>query len=90
MSVPDTPTLIAALSRMICVVEPRKTGGSIATARHGIAQRKPVFLSPAAALPAGLRQSVRPIVKAGKIDAVSLIEALRSKPQEPTRNLMLF
>ena len=82
--------LIAALSRMICVIEPRKMGGSIATARHGIAQRKPVFLSPAAMLPAGLRQSVRAIVKAGKVDAAGMIEALHSKPQEPPRNMMLF
>ena len=82
--------LIAALSRMICVVEPRKMGGSIATARHGIAQRKPVFLSPTAALPSGLRQAVRPIVRAGKIDKENMIEALHSRPQEPPRNLMLF
>jgi len=82
--------LIAALSRMVCVIEPRKTGGSIATARHGIAQRKPVFLSPASALPAGLRQSARPIVKAGKVDAAGMIEALHSTPQEPPRNMMLF
>ncbi len=82
--------LIAALSRMVCVVEPRKMGGSIATARHGIAQRKPVFLSPATALPAGLRQSVRPILKSGKVDAAGMVEALHSTPQEPPRNLMLF
>ena len=82
--------LTAALSRIICVIEPRKMGGSIATARHGIAQRKPVFLSPTAALPAGLKQSVRPIVKAGKVDAVGMVEALHSKPQEPPKNLMLF
>ena len=82
--------LIAALSRMVCVIEPRKMGGSIATARHGIAQRKPVFLSPASSLPAGLRQSVRPIVKSGRIDAAGMAEALHSAPQEPPRNLMLF
>ena len=82
--------LIAALSRMICVIEPRKTGGSIATARHGIAQRKPVFLSPAAALPSGLRRSVRPIVQSGRVDGAGMAEALHSPPQEPPRNLMLF
>ena len=82
--------LIAALSRVVCVIEPRKMGGSSATARHGIAQRKPVFLSPASALPAGLRPSVRPIVKSGKIDAAGMAEALHSTPQEPPRNLMLF
>ncbi len=82
--------LIAALARMICVLEPRKMGGSIATARHGIAQHKPVFLSPASALPSGLRASVRPIIKAGKLDSSGMVEALHRKPQEPPRNMMLF
>ncbi len=82
--------LIAALSRMICVVEPRKTGGSIATARHSIAQRKPVFLSPATALPSGLRHAVRPIATSGKIDAEGIAEAIHAEPHDPPRNLTLF
>ncbi len=35
---------IAALSRLVCVIEPRKAGGSMQTARCALAQGKPVFL----------------------------------------------
>jgi DNA protecting protein DprA len=51
--VPDAPwethaavtrnATISACSSLICVVEPRKTGGSMRTARHGLRQGKPVL-----------------------------------------------
>ncbi len=34
---------ISALTRLLCVIEPQKTGGSIQTARHSLEQRKPVY-----------------------------------------------
>jgi DNA processing protein len=36
--------LIAAQSQLVCVVEPRKQGGSIITARHAVQQGKPVLV----------------------------------------------
>ncbi|HOZ46517.1 MAG TPA: DNA-processing protein DprA [Candidatus Hydrogenedentes bacterium] len=35
---------ISALANLVCVIEPRKTGGSIRTARHAMSQRKPLFI----------------------------------------------
>lgn len=35
---------ISALSRLVCVIEPKKTGGSIRTARCALAQRKRVLV----------------------------------------------
>jgi len=35
---------ISAMSRLICVIEPRKTGGSVRTARCGLAQGKQVLI----------------------------------------------
>lgn len=34
---------ISALTCLLCVIEPRKTGGSLQTLRHSLAQGKPVF-----------------------------------------------
>ncbi len=39
--------IIAALASILCVVEPRKTGGSVCTARHGLALGRPVLYVPA-------------------------------------------
>lgn len=50
--------LIAAQSRLVCVVEPGKQGGSILTARHALAQGKPVLVEPVQALPASLQPQV--------------------------------
>jgi len=36
---------ISALARLVCVIEPRKTGGSMCTARHALGQGKPVFFA---------------------------------------------
>ena len=36
--------VVSALSRLVCVVEPGKTGGSIVTARCAIQQRRPLFV----------------------------------------------
>lgn len=51
--------LIAAQSRLVCVVEPGKQGGSILTARHALAQGKPVLVEPVEALPASLQAQVK-------------------------------
>ena len=47
--------LIAAQSRVVCVIEPRKQGGSILTARHAIHQGKVVLVDALEALPGTLR-----------------------------------
>ncbi|MCL4217666.1 MAG: DNA-processing protein DprA, partial [Candidatus Hydrogenedentes bacterium] len=36
--------VVSALSRLVCVVEPGKAGGSIVTARCAIQQRRPLFV----------------------------------------------
>lgn len=68
---PDTPwqthgavsrnALISAMAQVVCVVEPRKQGGSILTMRHAIEQRKPVFVEPVSALPTTLKSLAQPL-----------------------------
>ncbi|MCK5861903.1 MAG: DNA-processing protein DprA [Candidatus Hydrogenedentes bacterium] len=53
--------LISAMAQVVCVVEPRKQGGSILTLRHAIEQHKPVFVEPVSALPTGLHTQVQPL-----------------------------
>ncbi len=70
-SLPDAPwqthaavarnALISAHAQVVCVIEPRKQGGSIQTLRHGLRQRKPVFVTPCAALAGDLRAQVAPL-----------------------------
>ncbi|HDP33804.1 MAG TPA: hypothetical protein ENN29_01700 [Candidatus Hydrogenedentes bacterium] len=50
---------ISAMAQAVCVVEPRKQGGSILTMRHALRQRKPVFVEPMTALSAALRGQAR-------------------------------
>lgn len=52
---------IAAQARLVCVVEPRKTGGSIATARHALDQGKPVLISTTGPLPADVEAAALPM-----------------------------
>jgi len=68
---PDTPwqtyaaisrnALIAAQALLVCVIEPRKQGGSILTARHAVEQGKPVLVEPAGALPAAMNPHALPL-----------------------------
>ncbi len=53
--------LIAAQSLLVCVIEPRKQGGSVLTARHAMEQGKPVFVEPPRALLAALGSHARPL-----------------------------
>lgn len=55
--------IIAALARLVCVIEPRKVGGSIQTARHGLAGGRPVFCVGAVDLPAGMDRELRALPK---------------------------
>ncbi|MDX9973234.1 MAG: DNA-processing protein DprA [FCB group bacterium] len=52
---------IAALSRLVCVVEPNRTGGSMRTGHCGLEQGKPVFCAVNARLP----DSGRLLIRAG-------------------------
>lgn len=58
--------LIAAQARLVCVIEPRKQGGSILTARHAVEQGKRVLVEPVAALPTPLQSSVAPLGQLGQ------------------------
>ncbi len=53
--------LISAQAQTVCIVEPKKQGGSLLTMRHAIHQRKPTFVTPLHAAPPGLRPYVHPI-----------------------------
>ncbi|HOH31570.1 MAG TPA: DNA-processing protein DprA [Candidatus Hydrogenedentes bacterium] len=53
--------LIAAQSLLVCVIEPRKQGGSVLTARHAMEQGKPVFVEPPCALLAALGRYASPL-----------------------------
>jgi DNA processing protein len=52
---------IAALSRLVCVIEPNRTGGSMRTGQCGLEQGKPVFCVINARLP----ESGRLLIRAG-------------------------
>ncbi len=75
--------IIAALSRVVCVIEPRKTGGSIETARQALAQGKPVFASGHSRLPAGLLAELRSLYRQNTFDETALAGALRSAGARP-------
>lgn len=53
--------MIAAQARLVCVIEPRSSGGSIATARHALAQGKPILVSANVPLPADVEEAAFPI-----------------------------
>ncbi len=52
--------LICAQARAVCVIEARKQGGSLCTARHAVQQGKPLFAAPHACLPVALQPQARP------------------------------
>jgi len=58
--------LIAAQARLVCVIEPRKQGGSILTARHALDQGKPVLVEPVSALSSPLQSRVMPLEQLGQ------------------------
>jgi DNA processing protein len=68
--------IIAALGQVVCVIEPRKLGGSIVTARHGLSQGKPVFVAGA-----------EPAVAAGLAARGAHIRANRSEIQRCASSL---
>ena len=69
--------LISALAQVVCVVEPRKQGGSILTMRHAIEQHKPAFVEPLTALPAGLQTQARPLRELPEALAALDLEEMR-------------
>jgi predicted Rossmann fold nucleotide-binding protein DprA/Smf involved in DNA uptake len=58
---------ISALSRLVCVIEPRKTGGSVRTARCGLEQGKQVLVH-------GSRDPESPIAALRRAGAGSLLD----------------
>ncbi|HNY87034.1 MAG TPA: DNA-processing protein DprA [Candidatus Hydrogenedentes bacterium] len=71
--------LIAALARAVCVVEPRKMGGSIQTARHAAAQGRAVFGAGHTRLPQAVRSLFRPLPE----DDAALDAALGAELAKP-------
>ena len=69
-------TLISASAQVVCVVEPRKQGGSILTLRKAIEQRKSVFVTPLSVLSVGLRAQVHSLRELNDILATSDLEAM--------------
>lgn len=55
---------ISALSRLVCVIEPKKTGGSIRTARYALDQGKRVLVYPAQ----GFESAAEALAHAGAIE----------------------
>jgi len=77
--------LIAAFASLVCVIEPRKTGGSIRTALLALRQGKRVFCQPAAgtaSIRAWMKSAGVMSLKdgAGNPDAFNLLEAWRAEP----------
>lgn len=71
--------LIAALARVVCVVEPRKMGGSIQTARHAAAQGRAVFGAGHTRLP----QAVQSLFRLLPEDDTALDAALGAELAKP-------
>lgn len=78
---------IAALARMVCVVEPRKVGGSIRTALLSLRHGKPVFCYPdpkQTSVRIWMRNAgIRELTDgSGQVDVFSLFEAWPGQPRE--------
>jgi len=103
--VPDAPwtvhaavtrnATIAALARVLCVIEPRKTGGSIRTARAALAQGKRVLVYS----PQGHGPGPELLASSGVVDlldshdrlnATALLESWNAPPQPGQRQGALF
>ena len=91
--VPDAPwrthaavarnATISALVRLLCVVEPKETGGSICTARHCLAQAKPVFHALASPPLGGGEHPLaraQPLLESGRLESRGLLSAWKRCP----------
>lgn len=87
--------LIAAFANLVCVIEPRKTGGSIRTALLALRHGKRVFCHTAPGNPA-IRAWMKSAAVmslqdgAGDIDAFNLLEAWRVHPASPRKQMELL
>ena len=73
--------LIAAQARLVCVIEPRKQGGSILTARHAVDQGKQVLVDPLSALPAPLQSCAAPLEQLAQ--ALEKVKGVQFPPEHP-------
>lgn len=85
---------ISALSRAVCVIEPRKTGGSVRTARVALAQGKPVFVEAApgarSVADALMHGGARPLADAeGRVSTDALRASVAQPPSDRGRQLDL-
>ena len=76
---------ISALARMVCVIEPRKRGGSIRTARFALAQGKRVLVHHAQDVPELLAHAgAMPIIDAtGQFNPARLCQLWATTPEPP-------
>jgi DNA processing protein len=74
---------ISALSSVLCVAEPRRTGGSIQTARHSLALGRPVFVH-GGRLPAGFSGCAPLCGAGGSLDTRALAQAW-VRPEAPVQ-----
>lgn len=88
--------VIASLATCVCVVEPRRMGGSVRTARFGLAQGKPVFCGETSGTAAECslalrREGARPLRDdAGALRRVDIAAALATGAPRPCRQSLLF
>jgi len=98
-SLPDAPwqthaavarnALISAQAQVVCVIEPRKQGGSILTLRHALRQRKPAFVTPCTALATELRAQVAPLSHLGRAIASLDWQAVRQRRRHVVQDELL-
>lgn len=86
---------IAALSRLVCVIEPGESGGSIRTARHALEQGKCVVVHPRtqdSRLMTRLERSGarRLLGEEGRFSRTRLLEAWAVEPRAPAGQSELF
>ncbi len=82
--------LISAMAQFVCVVQPRKQGGSILTMRHAVHQQKPVFVEPLSALPASLRNQARSLRTLATVLPGLDLEHMRRNPETADNQGQLF
>ena len=73
--------LIAAQARLVCVIEPRKQGGSLLTARHAVDQGKQVLVEPLGALPVPLQSCAAPLEQLAQ--ALENVKGVQFPPDRP-------
>src|SRR5690606_24865428 len=78
---------IAALSRVVCVIEPRKAGGSMRTGRCALAIGRPVFVAGGDDALHGAevlrRAGAQPVLGRGGLAVEALQQAWRAAPRRP-------